>query len=119
MAKVEFTVKDLKHKTNSEGLKELVDKLPKVYKTVRTAYAIPGYLYLNHGIEYFRGEKIDPCKDYMIEQLEFQLIDKKEILTILKREVQDRGESGLKFKIQTIQGMHQVQKMNYPKLFEN
>lgn len=109
-----YTLKDFKD--NKDQIKKLAEMLPIVYSTHVTRYAIPGFRMINEGITHYKGEPVDPCKDYFLNHTDFTPID---LMEVLKNDFMDRGMPGLQARVKHIQVMHQLQKTKFPHLFVN
>lgn len=96
--------------------KYVTSQLPKVYKVTNYTAVIPGYVYINHGIQYLMNEPIDPCTDYRVPVTE---LEEEDLEPIFKQDFKRRGEIGITMRIQQVKAMHELQKKQFPNAFKD
>lgn len=95
--------------------KYVTSELPKIYRVIKYTSVVPGYIFINHGINYLLNEPIDPCVDYNIPVTE---LEPEDLEPILKQDFKRRGEQGIITRIQQVKAMHELQKKQFPNAFK-
>lgn len=105
------------YKENKPFIKKYItDELPKVFRITKYTSVVPGFLFINHGINYLGNEPFEPCRDYYIPVTE---LEEEDLEQVFKNEFKRRGEKGLLMKIKEVKALHEIQKEQFPKAFEN